>query len=331
MPHAFHRRAAIGAGLALPFIGTRAAIAQSLPSQLAWPSQQVRLVVPFTPGGSNDAVARPIADALQQTLGRPVMVDNRPGAGSTIGAAFVANAAPDGHTLLIASSSFVTSSTIHRTTYDAMESFEGVARVCTAPMIVVTKPRGGFPNMRALVDFARANPGRVQYGTAGLGGIGHFAMESFCLDAGIRMEVIPYAGISPSTADLIAGRIDVLITTMASVKGLVDAGTVPVIAYTGLERSPFAPDLPTIREQTGIDWAVDVWWGVLAPRGVPRAIRQRLNTEINAIVSTPAYARHLRAEGAAPAPLDLDAFASFLRTDITRWRRVAAAINLKPE
>ncbi len=329
MPQVFRRRTAIGAGLAAPFVVSGTARAQSGPQP--WPNQSVRLVVPFTPGGSNDAVARPIAEALHQVLGRPVIVENRPGAGSTIGATFVANATPDGHTLLIASSSFVTSSTILRTTYDAMESFEGVARVCTAPMIVVTKPRGGFASMKALVDFARANPGRVQYGTAGLGGIGHFAMESFCLDAGLRMEVIPYAGIAPSTTDLLAGRIDFLITTMASVKGLVDAGSVPVIAYTGLERSPFAPDLATIREQTGVDWAVDVWWGVLAPRGVPRAVRQRLNTEISTIIGTPAYARHLRAEGATPAPLDLDAFATFLRSDITRWRRVAAAGTIKPE
>jgi tripartite-type tricarboxylate transporter receptor subunit TctC len=302
----------------------RAAIA----STPGWPSQNIRLIVPFTPGGSNDNFARPVAEALQAALGRPVVVENRPGAAGSIGAAHVAAAPADGHTLLLASSSFATSSTIRRTTYDAIDSFDAVARLCTAPMVVVTKPNGPR-SMADLVAQARANPGRLLYGMAGLGGVGHFAMEAFNLASGLRMEAVPYAGIAPAQADLVSGRIDFLMTTLASVRGLVEAGTVPVIAVSTKDREPGMPDVPTIRETTGLDYEVTVWWGILAPRGVPHPVRERLNREIGTAVQAPSYLRFLAHEGARPAPMDTAAFAAMLREDVTRWRRVAAEARIQ--
>lgn len=293
-----------------------------------WPNQTIRLVVPFTPGGSNDNFARPVAEALQTALGRPVVVENRPGAAGSIGAAFVANAPADGYTLLLASSSFATSSTIRRTSYDALESFDPVARLCTAPMVVVTKPNSPFRTMGQLVQYARANPGTLLYGMAGLGGIGHFAMEAFNLASHLQMEAIPYAGIAPAQSDLVSGRIDFLMTTLASVRGLVEAGTVPVIAVSTAERMPSMPDVPTIRESTGINFEVTVWWGILAPHGVPRPVQQRLNAEINKAVMAPSYLRFLAAEGAVPAPLPIGAFQTALRDDILRWREVAHAARI---
>ncbi|WP_160938386.1 Bug family tripartite tricarboxylate transporter substrate binding protein [Teichococcus coralli] len=320
------RRRALLAGLA----GAPAAPAypRSAQAKAAWPDQAIRLIVPYTPGGSNDAIARPVADGLQGPLGQPVVVENKPGAASTIGAGYVANAAPDGYTLLLASSSFATSSIVHKTPYDALRSFEPVARICTAPMLIVTKPKGGFPDMKALVAAAKAHPGRLQYGTAGLGGIGHFTMEAFNDAAGIKMEVVPYSGISPAQADLLAGRIDFLITTMASVSNLVSSNQVPVIACMGEQRMAFAPEVPTAREATGIDFAVEVWWGILAPKGVPQPIRQRLNREINAFIRTPGYQRFLEIEGARPAPTDLDDFARFMQRDVDRWKHVADVANI---
>ncbi|MBR0656318.1 Bug family tripartite tricarboxylate transporter substrate binding protein [Plastoroseomonas arctica] len=307
--------ATVGLGLAAP------ALADQTPG---WPSQNLRLVVPFTPGGSNDAFARPVAEALQTALGRPVVVDNRPGAAGSIGAGFVAAAPPDGHTLLLASSSFATSSTIRRTPFDALESFDAIQRLCTAPMVVVTKPNSPFRTMDQLVAQARAEPRTLLYGMAGLGGIGHFAMESFNLASRLQMEAIPYSGIAPAQADLVSGRIDFLMTTLASVRGLVEANTVPVIAVSTAARVPDMPQVPTIRESTGIDYEVEVWWGILAPRGVPAAVQQRLNAEIARAVQAPSYLRFLEAEGARPAPLDLPGFRDALRTDVLRWRRVAA-------
>lgn len=306
--------AAAGFALAAPALATTP----------AWPSQNIRLVVPFTPGGSNDNIARPLAEALQASLGRPVVVENRPGAAGSIGAAFVASAPPDGHTLLLASMSFSTSSTIRRTSFDAIESFDAVARICTAPMLVVTKPNSPFRSMDQLVAYARANPGKLLYGMAGMGGAGHFSQEAFNLASQLRMEAIPYAGIAPAQADLVAGRIDFLMTTLASVRGLVDAGTVPVIGVSTAERAPGLPDVPTIRESTGIDYVVTTWYGILAPRGVPAPVLQRLNAEIGAAVSAPSYRRFLEIEGAQAAPLGTAEFAEYMRADILRWRQLAA-------
>ena len=326
MTAALRRRSLVmgmAGGLGAPFL------ARPARGQSGWPAQMTRLVVPYTPGGSNDAIARPLADGLQSALGKPAMVENRPGAASTIGAAYVANAAPDGHTLLLVSSSFVTSSLVRRTPYDILESFEPVARVCTAPMLVVSKPRGAYRDMRELVAAARARPGHVQYGTAGLGGIGHMTMEGFNAAASLKMEVVPYSGISPSQADLLSGRIDFLITTLASVSNLISANQAPVIASTGEQRMAQMPEVPTLREATGIDYDVDVWWGILAPKGVPRAIRQRLNQVINDVVATPSYQRFLAVEGARPMPTDIDGFGQAMRHDVGRWREVARSADIK--
>lgn len=293
-----------------------------------WPNQNLRIVVPFTPGGSNDNFARPVAEALQATLGRPVVVENRPGAAGSIGAGFVAAAPPDGHTLLLASSSFATSSTIRRTSFDALGSFDAIQRLCTAPMVVVTKPNARFRTMEQLVAHARANPGAVLYGMAGLGGVGHFAMEAFNLASRLQMEAIPYSGIAPAQADLVSGRIDFLMTTLASVRGLVEAGTVPVIAVSTAERVPEMPNVPTIRESTGIDFEVTVWWGILGPRGIPMPVQHRLNAEIAKAVQAPSYLRFLEVEGARPAPLNLPEFRDSLRADVLRWRQLAAEARI---
>jgi len=305
-----------------------ALLARPALAQGSWPNQPIRLVVPFTPGGSNDNFARPVAEALQVSIGRPVVVENRPGAAGSIGAAFVAAAPADGHTLLLASSSFATSSTIRRTSYDAIDSFDAIAQLCTAPMVVVTKPNSPFRTMDQLVRHARANPGTLLYGMAGLGGVGHFAMEAFNLASHLQMEAIPYSGIAPAQADLVSGRIDFLMTTLASVRGLVEAGTVPVIAVTTSRSVPSLPEVPSIREATGIDFEVTVWWGILGPHGVPAAVTNRLNAEINKAIVAPSYGRFLAAEGAEPAPLSPDAFRTAMREDITRWRDVARAARI---
>jgi tripartite-type tricarboxylate transporter receptor subunit TctC len=301
MPHLPTRRAALLGGLA----GGAALLAApglARAQDGAWPSRPIRLIVPFAPGGSNDAIARPLAEALHARLGQPVVVENRAGAGSTLGSSFVAKAPADGHTLLIASSSFATSAAIQRTPYDPIEGFDSIARICTAPMLLVTAPNSPFRDVPALLAHARAHPNEVQYGTAGPGNIGHLATELLNMVAGVKTEAVPYAGIGPAQVDLVAGRLSFIITTMASVRGLVDSGRVPVIAYTGRQRAPYAPAIPTVQEQTGLDYAVEVFWGLLAPRGVPAPVVERLNREVNAALIDPGYARFLDVEGAVPQP-----------------------------
>jgi tripartite-type tricarboxylate transporter receptor subunit TctC len=298
------------------------------PARAAWPERPIRLVVPYTPGGSNDAIARPLAEALQGVYGKPVIIENRPGAGSTLGAGFVANSQADGYTFLLASTSFATSSVYLRTPYDAAESFDPVARICLAPMLIVTKPRG-FPDMRALVNAAREGAGRVQYAMAGLGAVGHFTMEAFNAAANLKMEPVPYSGISPAQSDLLAGRVDVMVTTLASISNLVTSKEVPVLAYTSSERMNYAPDVPTVREATGIDFAVDVWWGVLAPKGTPAPIRESLNRAINQVIATERYTKFLSAEGARPMPQSASEFGRSMAADVARWRKLAQDSNIR--
>jgi tripartite-type tricarboxylate transporter receptor subunit TctC len=328
MPYSHSRRAvlsgvAAGAGALLA--------APAVPrAQEAWPTRPIRLVVPFAPGGSNDAIARPLAEALQGRLGQPVVVENRAGAGSTLGSSFVAKAPADGYTLLIASSSFATSAAMQRTPYDPVGDFAGVARICTAPMLVVTAPDSRFRDVKSLIEHARANPGQLQYGTAGPGNIGHMASEYLNMVAGVRTEAVPYAGIGPAQVDLVAGRLNFIITTLASVRGLVDSGRLPVIAYTGQERAPYAPAIPTVKEATGLDYSVDVFWGLLAPRGVPAPVLDRLNREVNAVLADPGYQRFLDTEGATPRPGSPADFSELVRSDVERWRRVAATAGIGP-
>ncbi len=307
--------------LALPALWTRSAAAD-------WPDRPIRLVVPYTPGGSNDAIARPLAEALQGALGKPVIVENRPGAGSTLGAGFVANSPPDGYTFLLASTSFATSSTYLKTPYDALESFDPVARICLAPMLIVTKPNG-FPNMRALIEAAREGAGRVQYAMAGMGAVGHFTMEAFNAAAQLKMEPVPYSGISPAQADLLAGRVDIMVTTLASISNLVSSNQIPVLAYTSSERVDYAPQIPTVKEAAGIDFAVDVWWGVLAPKGTPASLRDTMNRAINQAIATERYTKFLAVEGAKPMPQSPAEFGRFVAADIARWRKLAQDSNIR--
>lgn len=325
MPHPLSRRAMLS-GLAAG--GALLAAPGLVRAEEPWPNRPVRLVVPFTPGGSNDAIARPLAEALQARLGQPVFVENRAGAGSTLGSGYVAKAPADGYTLLIASSSFTTSAAVQRVPYDPVRSFDAVAMLCTAPMLVVTPPDSEVHNMRALLEHARAAPGQVRYGTAGPGNIGHMASALLDMVAGVQTEAVPYAGIGPAQIDLVAGRLDFMITTLASVRGQVDAGRLPVIAYTGQERMAYAPGIPTVREATGLDYAVDVFWGLLAPHGIPPALLERLNREVNAVLADPGYRRFLDVEGAVPRPGPPAALAETVRFDIERWRRVAAAAGI---
>ncbi|MCK8786675.1 tripartite tricarboxylate transporter substrate-binding protein [Roseomonas sp. NAR14] len=323
MSQEFTRRRLLGGAAA----GAAALRAGTGRAAVPWPGQPLRLVVPYTPGGSNDAIARPLAEGLGRALGQTVIVENRPGASGSIGAGFVAGAAPDGHTLLFCSSTFATSSTILRTPYDAIGSFDTVARLCTAPMMIVGRP-GGLEDMAGLVRRAREQPGALQYGHAGIGGIGHFTMELFNQAAGLRMEGIPYPGIAPAQTDLAGGRLDFLITTLASVRGMVEAGRLPVLAGTGARRMAFAPGVPTVREATGIDYEVDLWWGVLGPRGLPGPVRERLNREVNALLAQPDFQGFLGVEGATAAPADVAGFEAAFVADVRRWRGTARQLGI---
>ncbi|TCZ65521.1 tripartite tricarboxylate transporter substrate-binding protein [Roseicella aquatilis] len=317
------RRGLLVAALAAP------AIARAQP---AWPGRPVRIVVPFPPGGSNDVVARPLAERLQAQLGQPFVVENRAGASGAIGAAQVAQTPADGTTLMVTSSSFATSAVIQKTPWDAEGSFDAIALLARAPFFVMLNPGVPARDLASLVRMAREKPGSIDYGSSGAGGINHFISEYFCQAAGIRMNHVPYRGTAPAVTDLMAGTIQLMITTVASANAAIREGRVRVVAATapGGGLPPEVPPVPTVREQ-GIDYEMAIWWGLLAPRGLPPGIRRAIHAAVNEALGDPALRRVYAAEGATPSPSGSDDFAATLHADLARWRRVAQAAGIRAE
>ena len=308
----------------------RRALAFLAAPALAQPTRPVRLIVPFPPGGSNDVIARPLAEKLTHRLGQPVIVENRPGAGGAIGAAQVAQAPADGLTLMVTSSSFAASAVIQRTPYDALNSFDAVALLARAPFLVLTALEFPPRDIPALVEYARQRPGAVDFGSSGPGGINHFVTEYFCLRAGVRMNHVPYRGMPPAVTDLVAGHIQLLITTMASASGAIRDGRVRLLAYAAEGAPASNPAAPTVRS-TGLDYEASIWWGLLAPRGLPAAVSAPLQSAIREALAEPDVARIYEAEGARPAFAPAGAFAAELAADIARYRDVAVRANIRAE
>ncbi|WP_159999392.1 tripartite tricarboxylate transporter substrate binding protein [Roseomonas sp. 18066] len=319
------RRLLLGAAagaLAMPAVGR---------AQAAWPQRSVRVIVPFTPGGSNDAVARPLAEHFQRRLGQPFVVENRPGAGSTLGSAEVARSAADGYTLLVTSSTFSTSAATQKTPYDALGDFEGVALCATAPLLVLAPKDFPANTLAEAVTYIRANPGKVDYGSAGPGSINQLSAELFAQRAGgLQLVHIPYRGMGPATTDLVAGTIQLLFTTVPSAAGLVKDQTVKILGWTSESRPATGPQAPTPKE-SGLDYSAEIWWGLMARRGTPKPIIEQLNKVANEALGEGRLAQYLRSEGAEPQTRDAAAFDSFLREDIGRWKQVATAANIRIE
>jgi tripartite-type tricarboxylate transporter receptor subunit TctC len=296
-------------------------------AQGVWPTQPIRIVVPFPPGGSNDVMARALSAPLSKALGEPVIVENRPGAGGTVGANYVARSKPDGYTLLLTTNALASASAVQKTPYDPAKDFDAVARLAISPFVIVM--RDGFPasNVRELIEYAKANPGKISYGTTGVGDNIHLASASFAKSAGITMTDIPYKGTGPAIIDLKAGRIDLLFTSYTSVMSSV-ARTLPIIAVTSQQRNPAIASIPTLRE-SGVDYVVDIWWAVLGPHGLPSGVRERLNLEINSILGQSEFSDLLKQLAADAPPISANQMQQDLVKDVAAWRTAAEAADLK--
>jgi tripartite-type tricarboxylate transporter receptor subunit TctC len=298
-------------------------------AQPAWPQRPVRIVVPFPPGGSNDVIARPLAEKLQQRLNQPVVIENRPGAGGSIGAAQVAQSPADGYTLMVSSSSFAASAAIQQTPYDAIQSFDTVSLLARAPFLVLTNPNFPPRDITELIAYCRARPGEVDFASSGPGGINHFVTELFALRAGLRLNHVPYRGMPPAVTDLVAGHVPLLITTMASASAAIRENRVRLLAYCGPGAPTGSPAAPTVKEATGIDYEATIWWGLLGPKGIPPEPMRILSAAIAASLTEPDVARIYEAEGATPGGSTPQEYATVLRDDIARFREVAQAANIR--
>ena len=299
-------------------------------AQPAWrPTRPLRLVIPFPPSGSNDVLGRALAEGLAGRLGQPVVAENRPGAGGTIGAAAVARADADGSTLLFISGNFAISAAVQRLPYDSVADFTPVFQAAQAPMIVTVGRNSPARSLQDLVRTARENPGRLRFGATGVGDVNFFATQLFATQAGIQLEPVVYRGVSDAQIDLIAGRIELVVTTLASARGLIEAGDTRVLAVSAPDRSASMPDVPTAREQ-GVDYVMDAWWGVFAPAKVAPSIIATLHAEASFAARSESFARVLEMAGAAHVPMSQADFASKVGNDIRNWRSIAERLGITP-
>ncbi len=300
----------------------------------AWaqPAPPIRLVVPFTPGGSSDILARALAPRLALALGRNVIIDNRPGAGGSLGAAEVARAAPDGQTLLMGhiGTLAVNPALYPRLAYDPIKSFTPVAWVARVPNVLVVRAASPWKTLSDFVQSARARPGQLTYSSGGNGSAAHIGFEYLKLRTKIFVLHIPYRGTAPSINDLLAGQVDATFTGTPAVLPHVRSGRLRALAVGSAGRIDALPDVPTIAEAGYPGFEADQWYGVVAPAGTPAALVVRLNAEINKALALPDVARQLAAEGAVPAPATPEDFARLIAREIPRWAEVVRAGNVQP-
>jgi tripartite-type tricarboxylate transporter receptor subunit TctC len=301
-----------------------------------YPSKPIRLVVPFTPGGSSDILARAIGQKLSDAWGQPVVIDNVPGAGGSLGADRVAKAPADGYTLLMGhiGTLAVTPSIYPSLPYDPIKSFAPVAWVARVPNVLAVHPSVPAKTLAELLALARAQPGRLNYGSGGNGSAAHIAMEYLKLRSHTFMVHVPYRGTAPAVNDLIAGQIQLIFTGAPAVMPFVKSGRLRALAVSSPKRLPSLPDLPTVAESGGKDLAgfeADQWYGVVAPAGTPAAIVAKLNAQINASLNAPELKARLEAEGAQATPTTPEAFGKLIASEIERWRPVVKAGKVKPD
>ncbi|HLX23286.1 MAG TPA: tripartite tricarboxylate transporter substrate binding protein [Usitatibacter sp.] len=318
--------------LALAFAAAFLAIAAAPALALPFPSRPVTIIVPYPPGGSNDTFARVLGKHLSDLWKIPVIVENRAGAGGIIGASAVARAAPDGYTLCLLSSSFTTSAAVQpNLPFDPIRSFTPIAMVARGPMILTVSNKLGVTSTLELFAMARKSPGKLNYGSSGQGSTNHFATELLLEAAGVKMTHIPYKGMSPAVTDVIAGNVDVLVASAPSIYEMVKAGRVRALGVTSVGPSSVVPGLGPVGQMGAPGYSFELWWGILAPAGLPREIVTQLNADVNHVLEMPEMREAIVREGAEPAPMPAAAFAVTVSSEIAEWKKVARAANIKAE
>ena len=297
-----------------------------------WPARPVHLVVPFTPGGSTDILGRAIAQRLQEALGQPFVVENKPGAGGSIGATEVARAAPDGYTLLMGHiGTLAVNPTLYpKLPYDPRTSFAPVALVARVPNVLVVNPAVPARNVQELIALAKAKPGSLRYASGGNGSAAHIAMEYFKLRTQTDIGHIPYRGTSPAVTDVIGGQVEIIMTGIPAVLQQVKSGRLRALAVSSSKPVASLPELPTIAA-TVPDFDAVQWYGIVAPARTPPPVIALLNQEINRALASPAMKARLDAEGADAAPTTPEAFGTMIVQEIARWKPVIEQSHMQPE
>lgn len=294
-----------------------------------FPLKPVRIVSPFAAGGTTDTLSRSLAPKLFERLGQPVIVENRPGAGGMTGTNYVAKSAPDGYTLLFMSGAYTAhSATVKNLPYDPIRDFEGVSMVTTYPFAVVAKNDAPVRSIADLISAAKSNPGKLNYGSVGVGSVFHLAAELFNVMAGTDLTHVPYKGGAEPLTELIGGRIDVIFNTLPGIVPHVKSGRVRALAVASLERSAQLPDVPTVA-QTLPGYEVTSFAGVVAPRGTPRPVIDRLNRELRAVLDLPEIKKQFTELGGDLKGGTPEAMVQHYTDEIAKWKRVVEARKIE--
>ncbi len=297
-----------------------------------WPQRPIRIVIPFPPGGPADVLARLLGPKLAEAWGQPVVVDNRAGANGIIGTDLVARATPDGYTLMIAAAGHTINASLYpQIPYDSIADFTAVSRLSTAPGIAVVHPSVPVASIRELIAYARSKPGQIFYVSAGTGSPSHLAVELFKVMTQTSMVHVPYKGISPATNDLLAGQVHMSFPSILIGLLYAKAGRLRALAVTSPQRSPAAPDLPTVAEAGVPGYSAMNWYGVITPARTPRAVILKLNQQLALALTAPNIREQLQNLGMDPSPSTAEELADHLKAEVAKWAKVIKVAGVKVE
>jgi tripartite-type tricarboxylate transporter receptor subunit TctC len=316
----------LAAGLAAAFLA-QPALAQS------YPSKPIRLIVPFAAGGGNDNIARLVGKRVSDSMGQPLVIDNRPGAGGVLGAELAAKSAPDGYTLFLGGvgSHALNPNLIEKLPYDPIGDFAPVALLARAPLILVVHPSVPARDVAEFVAYARKNPGKLNFASNGNGTSAQLAAVMFDSMAGVDMVHVPYKGLAPALTDLLSGQVQLMFSSVVAILPHVRAGKLRALAVTGTKRMAALPELPTIAESGFPGYEASSWYGILAPAGTPREIVTKLNAELTKALQQPEVRTSLLAEGAEPAGGSPEQFAAYIRTEKERMGKLIRDAKIRLE
>ena len=312
-------------------LATHAQAASSVSSN--WPKQPIRIIVTFTPGGAPDILARVLAESWQQSLGVPVLVENKPGYGGNIGADIVAKSEPDGYTLLIGTVGIhaINGALYEKMSFDPMKDFTPISFLASTPNVLIVNKKLGVSNVHELIELAKARPDQLTFGSSGVGTSLHMSGELFKQMTGVQIRHIPYKGRAQSLPDLLSGRISMLFDNLSSSLTLIKAGEVQALGVTTLKRSQAAPEIPTLAEQGLTGFEAVSWFSLMAPANLPPQIQKRLNQMVRQTLSNPEVKSRLLAGGLEPAPGSAKDLSRLISSESAKWGRVVQQSGAKLE
>jgi tripartite-type tricarboxylate transporter receptor subunit TctC len=312
-------------------LAAAAALLSGLAQGQQYPTKPIRIVAPFAPGGGSDFIARLVAQKLSQSLGQQVIVDNRPGAGGNLGAELAVKSPPDGYTLLLIAGSYTVNPSLYKLSFDPVADIAPIVQLSQGPFIVAVPPKVPAKTLKEFIELARKQPDKLSYASAGQGSVTHLATELFLDMAKIKVTHVPYKGTGPALNDTIAGNTDLVFGSAATTLQYIKSGRLRGLAVTTPKRIAAAPDIPTVAEAGVPGYDVVLWHGLVAPKGTPKPVIDKLNAEINTILKSKEMADLLAADGLSPAGGTADQFAALIRSDIPRWKAVVDRAGIKAE